>query len=193
MSSPPCSCCRSDSSASVSSVTLCATRRVPAAISRPDRVEHRRIEAAADEDGVGLSERRQRRRRSSRDDADLVRETKGLGVGADVRDAILPRLDRDRRSAGSAHSTEIEPEPAPMSHSLSPGRGASAESASARIGRLVIWPSCPKRSSARPELRGSPAAPSASIASANGLPRRRPRKLSALLSAMRFARPAQRR
>ncbi len=29
-----------------------------------------------------------------------------------------------------------------MSHRVSPGRGASAESVSARIGRLVIWPSC---------------------------------------------------
>ncbi len=56
------------------------------------------------------------------------------------------------RIAGSAsiHSIATEPEPAPMSHSSSPRRGASDDSVTARISRLVIWPSCSNRSSARP-------------------------------------------
>ena len=60
------------------------------------------------------------------------------------------------RSDGSAsiHSMATEPEPAPMSHSNSPRRGASADSVSARISRLVIWPSCSNRSSARPGVSG---------------------------------------
>src|SRR4051812_28999556 len=79
----------------------------------------------------------------------------------------------------SAHSTEIEPEPAPMSHSRSPGRGASAESASARTGRLVIWPSWTKSSSDSPELRGRPCTPLASKATVTRLPSSSPAKLSA--------------
>ena len=57
-----------------------------------------------------------------------------------------PRAPRSRRPfrRTTPHSTEIEPEPAPISHKRSPARGASADSASARIGRLVIWPSLRK-------------------------------------------------
>jgi len=41
-----------------------------------------------------------------------------------------------------------------MSHRSSPRRGPSAESVSARISRLVIWPSCSNASSARPGASG---------------------------------------
>ena len=70
--------------------------------------------------------------------------------------------------AARQNSTEMEPDPAPRSQRWVPGRGASADRVSARTGRLVIWPSWVKRSSGRPEARGSPAAPSASIASTTG-------------------------
>ena len=42
------------SSASVSSVTACATMRVTLGELRPDRIEHRCIQSAADEDRIRL-------------------------------------------------------------------------------------------------------------------------------------------
>ena len=82
------------------------------------RVEHRGIEAAADEDGVRLFERRQRRGRCSRDNA--------RSCAASPKASALARMLAARSSRASiaidvppasAHSIEIEPEPAPMSHS----------------------------------------------------------------------------
>ena len=85
--------------------------------------------------------------------------------------AAALRAMRSRRSArGSTamarlagwtriHSMPTLPEPAPTSHSSWPGTGARAASASARISRLVICPSCSNASSGRPGTRGSGAAP----------------------------------
>ena len=68
---------------------------------------------------------------------------------------------RWRAASGSAsiHSIATEPEPAPMSQSSSPRRGASDDSVTARISRLVIWPSCSNRSSASPAARAMTRAP----------------------------------
>ena len=58
---------------------------------------------------------------------------------------VRRRARRRRRAAtgrASIHSIATEPEPAPTSHSSSPRRGASEDSVTARISRLVIWPSC---------------------------------------------------
>ena len=77
-------------------------------------------------------------RRLPRDDGDPMRQPECRRIAADVRGAIFARLEAVAVPPHSTHSTEIDPEPAPMSHSRSPGRGASAESASARSGRLVI-------------------------------------------------------
>ena len=52
-----------------------------------------------------------------------------------------------------------------MSHSSSPRRGASADSVTARISRLVIWPSCSNSASARPAARGMMRAPGAAATS----------------------------
>ncbi len=82
-----------------------------------------------------------------------------------------------RDGSASSHSIATEPEPAPMSHNNSPRRGASDDSVTARTSRLVIWPSCSNRSSARPQARammrasGSAATSMATMFSASTAPR----------------------
>ena len=66
----------------------------------------------------------------------------------------------------------IEPEPAPISHSNSPPRGARVESVTARISRLVSWPSCSNSSSGSPATRGM----MTRAAARNGLDRERHRR-----------------
>ena len=52
-----------------------------------------------------------------------------------------------------------------MSHNSSPRRGASDDSVTARISRLVIWPSCSNRLSARPDVRARTRASGAAVTS----------------------------
>ena len=66
---------------------------------------------------------------------------------------------RGWRGSASIHSIEMEPEPAPISHKSSPLRGASADSVTARMSRLVICPSCSNQSSGRPGVSGMTRAP----------------------------------
>ncbi len=108
---------------------------------QPHGLEQRGIQAAAKENRIRRFQTGERRGRVSGDDRNFVRQAKGSGVGADIGGAVLARLNRDRL----------------------------ADNAIARTGRLVIWPSLAKSSSARPDTRGNPVAPAASSATATGL------------------------
>ena len=85
-------------------------------------------------------------RRCAFDDRKARHAERGC-VAPDARGAIGSLSMAMARSDGSAsiHSMATEPAPAPMSQSNSPRHGASADSVSARISRLVIWPSCSKQ------------------------------------------------
>ena len=121
--------------------------------------------AAADENRVG---RRQARASAAGaapcDDLEARHAERARRCGGCAPRARALRLDRD-----GAHATDRpasirsrpSPRPAPTSHSISPRRGASADSVTARISRLVIWPSCSNSSSARPGARAMTRAPCA--------------------------------
>ena len=66
---------------------------------RANGVEHRAIKAAAEEHRLRRRKSRQRCRRTADGDIDLVGEPEGCGIAADIRCAILARLDRVGRSA----------------------------------------------------------------------------------------------
>ena len=124
--------------------------------------------------GIARRRRQKRRRASAGPTARPALRLRTISEPGTPNAAALRRMRAARsarrsiaiaRIAGSAsiHSIATEPEPAPMSQSSSPRRGASDDSVTARISRLVIWPSCSNRSSARPDVqrhaRARPAPP----------------------------------
>ena len=106
--------------------------------------------AAAHEDGVRRRQAGERGRRRA-----LHVSSPGTPKLAALR-RCAPRARHAPRSrwrastSASIHSIATDPAPAPMSHSNSPRRGASDDSVTARISRLVIWPSCSNRASGKP-------------------------------------------
>jgi hypothetical protein len=72
-----------------------STRRKP----RPDSIEHRDVEATADEDGIRLVQPGESFGRFARDYGDTVRQSKRRRIAPDIRGAILACLDRSRRSS----------------------------------------------------------------------------------------------